>query len=168
MSAAMLPQFGDAISFAGRGQAAGQHRLAYARIFQHVAVRLRERTVRRREFIALLSSAAAIRPLGLHAERPPDRVLYFTFSAGYRHEVIPLSKTILTQLGRNSGVFEVIATEDASEFSPENLKRYAAVVFYTSGELPMSGAEKTALLSFVHRPHFGSRRSYRGRRAPVR
>ena len=103
----------------------------------------------RREFIALVSSAAAIRPFGARAERLPERVLYFTYSAGYRHEVIPLSAAILTQLGRNSGAFEVIATEDLSEFSSGNLKRYAAVIFYTSGEIPMSGVQKMALLDFV-------------------
>jgi len=105
--------------------------------------------VRRREFIALLGSATVIRPLAAHAERPPERILYFTYSAGYRHEVIPLSKEILTQLGRTSGIFELAASEDTSEFSAENLKRYAAVMFYTSGELPMSGTEKSALLDFV-------------------
>jgi hypothetical protein len=105
--------------------------------------------VRRREFIALLGGATAIRPLGARAERPQERILYFTYSAGYRHDVIPLSRAILTQLGRTSGVFEVTATEDPSEFSTENLERYAAVMFYTSGELPMSGAQKAALLDFV-------------------
>ena len=105
--------------------------------------------MRRREFIALLGGAAAIRPLGAHAERPPARILYFTYSAGYRHDVIQLSKAILTRLGSNSGIFEVTATEDTSEFSTENLERYAAVMFYTSGELPMSHAQKTALLDFV-------------------
>jgi len=105
--------------------------------------------VRRREFIALVSSAAAIQPLGARAERPPERILYFTYSAGYRHDAIPLSKAILTQLGRNSGAFEVTATEDTSEFSTEKLDRYAAVVFYTTGELPMSGGQKAALLNFV-------------------
>jgi len=105
--------------------------------------------VRRREFIALLGSATAIRPLGARAARPLERILYFTHSAGYRHDVIPLSKAILTQLGSSSGVFEVTATEDTSEFSTENLKRYAAVMFYTTGELPMSGAQKTALFNFV-------------------
>ncbi|HEX2367199.1 MAG TPA: ThuA domain-containing protein [Bradyrhizobium sp.] len=105
--------------------------------------------VTRREFIALVSSAAAIRPIGARAERQPERVLYFTYSAGYRHDVIPLSKAILTQLGRNSGAFEIIATEDLSEFSTGNLERYAAVMFFTSGEIPMSGVQKTALLDFV-------------------
>jgi type 1 glutamine amidotransferase len=105
--------------------------------------------MRRREFIALLAGAATIAPLGARAEPQPGRILFLTRSAGYRHEVIPLSKAILTQLGRSSGAFEVIATEDTSEFSTEELKRYAAVMFYTSGELPMSGAEKAALLDFV-------------------
>jgi len=105
--------------------------------------------VRRREFIALLGSAAAIRSFGARAERPPERILYFTLSAGYRHEVLPLSKAILTQLGRDSGIFEVDATEDTAAFSTENLDGYAAVMFYTTGELPMSGVEKKALLDFV-------------------
>jgi type 1 glutamine amidotransferase len=105
--------------------------------------------VTRREFIALLCSTAAIWPLGVRAERPPQRVLYFTYSAGYRHDVIPLSSAILTQLGSASGAFEIIATEDLSVFSPQNLEQYAAVMFYTSGEIPMSGVQKTSLLDFV-------------------
>jgi uncharacterized protein len=105
--------------------------------------------VRRREFFVFLGGAAAIQLCSARAEHPPGRILYFTYSAGYRHEVIPLSKAILAQLGRNSGSFEVTATEDTSEFSTENLKRYAAVMFYTTGEVPMSSAEKTALLDFV-------------------
>jgi hypothetical protein len=63
--------------------------------------------------------------------------------------VIPLSAAILTQLGNMSGAFEVIATEDMSEFSTGNLERYAAVMFFTSGEIPMSGVQKAALLDFV-------------------
>jgi len=109
--------------------------------------------VRRREFITFLGAAAAVPRHAARAERPLQRILYFTYSAGYRHEVIPLSKTILTEIGRKSGVFEVTATEDTSELSSENLQRYAAIMFFTTGELPMSGAEKTALLNFVRSGH---------------
>jgi uncharacterized protein len=52
-------------------------------------------------------------------------------------------------MGTDSGVFEIIVTEDMSEFSDENLERYAAVIFYTTGELPMSAAQKINLLNFV-------------------
>ena len=118
-------------------------------LFQHmIGPAVGERIMKRRDFIALLGSAAAIRPLGARAERPLQHILYFTYSAGYRHDVIPLSKAILTRLGRESGVFEVTATDDMSEFFG-NLERSAAVMFYTTGELPMSGAQKTALLNFV-------------------
>jgi uncharacterized protein len=55
----------------------------------------------------------------------------------------------LAQLGKGSGAFEVSATEDMSEFSTEALKRYDAIMCFTSGELPMSGAEKTAFIDFV-------------------
>ena len=109
-------------------------------------------TIGRREFITLLSGATAY-PLAARAERPFNRILYFTHSAGYRHEVIPLSRAILKQVGENSGMFEVTSTEDISEFTIGNLQRYDAVIFYTSGELPMSGVQKAALLDFVRSGH---------------
>ena len=104
----------------------------------------------RREFISRVSRAAvAAWPMAARADRPLEHVLYFTLSAGYRHQVIPLSQAIVEQLGTDSGAFDVTATEDTSVFTAENLERYAAVIFYTSGELPMSGVQKAALLDFV-------------------
>ena len=104
----------------------------------------------RREFISCASGAAvAASPIAARSERALKHVVYFTHSAGYRHQVIPLSQQIVQQLGTNSGTFDVTPTEDVSVFTSENLARYAAVIFYTSGELPMSPAQKTALLEFV-------------------
>ena len=77
------------------------------------------------------------------------RILYVTQSAGFRHDVLPLSVQILQDLGRQSAAFEVTATEDSSVITREGLTRYDAVVFYTSGELPMGEAQKAALVEFV-------------------
>jgi type 1 glutamine amidotransferase len=103
--------------------------------------------VNRREFIALLGTAAITEVVSGGSSL--RRILYFTRSAGYVHEVLPLSKMILPQLGSRSGDFEVVTTDVISEFSVDNQKRYAAIIFYTSGELPMSDAQKSALLDFV-------------------
>jgi type 1 glutamine amidotransferase len=105
--------------------------------------------MRRRDFIALVGGAAVAPALAATAERRLYRILYFTHSAGYRHEVIEPSQVILLQLGETSGMFEVAASEDVAEFTTENLQRYAAVMFFTTGELPMSNAQKAALLAFV-------------------
>ena len=103
-------------------------------------------TMNRRKMIGLCGSAVAW-PLAGHAQQ--RRLLYLTHSAGYRHEAIPLSRTILSRVGQSSGLFDVTSTEDVSQLSTENLARYAAVMFYTTGELPMSAAQKAALLDFV-------------------
>jgi len=105
--------------------------------------------MRRRNFLSLLGAA----PLGLlsvaRAGPPIDRILYLTHSAGYRHEVLPLSGSVLHDLGENTGSFEVTASEDVSVLTAENLRHFAAVMFYTTGELPVTDGQKTALLDFV-------------------
>jgi type 1 glutamine amidotransferase len=92
---------------------------------------------------------AAFAPSPSQAEHWPNRILYFTHSAGYRHEVIPTSRAVLKQLGETSRAFKVTTTEDVSAFTAENLRHYAAVMFFTTGELPMTDAQKAALLAFV-------------------
>ena len=77
------------------------------------------------------------------------RVLYLTHSAGFKHDVLPLSEQILKEIGERSGAFEVTATKDCSLLTRDNLKQYDAVVFYTTGELPISEEQKAAFIEFI-------------------
>jgi type 1 glutamine amidotransferase len=88
-------------------------------------------------------------PTGAASTAVTRRILYLTQSAGFKHDVLPLSAQILQDVGRRAGAFEVTATDDSSLVTHDNLARYDAVVFFTSGELPMSEAQRAALLDFV-------------------
>jgi uncharacterized protein len=102
-------------------------------------------------FIALLAAvSSAFAGWPSHAQDRPGRILYFTHSAGYRHEVIPASRDILDKIGAAAG-FEVTASEDVAAFTAENLRHYGAVMFFTTGELPMSGAQQGAFMDFIRR-----------------
>jgi type 1 glutamine amidotransferase len=103
--------------------------------------------MRRRTFVTLLGGAAAW-PLAARAQDRPARILYFTHSAGYRHDVLPASLDVLQQIGATVG-FEITASEDVAVFTRENLRRYGAIMFFTTGELPMNNAQQAAFTDFI-------------------
>src|SRR5438105_1774967 len=77
------------------------------------------------------------------------KLLYLTHSAGYRHEVLPYSMETLEKLGKETGAFEATTTEDASTVPWDNLGRYDAIAFCTTGELPIPDEAKNNLIAFV-------------------
>src|SRR6185436_14788394 len=87
--------------------------------------------------------------LAASAPAATKRVLYITHSAGYRHDSIPTSQTVMEQLGAKSGAFEVVSSEDLSLISAETLRGFDVLYFFTSGELELSDQQKSDLLSFV-------------------
>jgi uncharacterized protein len=80
-------------------------------------------------------------------------LLYMTLSAGYKHASVLTSEAIMKEVGQRSGLFDTTVTQDVGAFTPENLKKYDVVMFYTSGELPMNQAEKDAFIHFVRSGH---------------
>lgn len=84
---------------------------------------------------------------------PEQKLLYMTLAAGYQHASVAPSESIVKEIGRRSGAFETTVTQDVGAFTRQNLKQFDAVMFYTSGELPMTAAEKEALISFVRAGH---------------
>ena len=85
-----------------------------------------------------------------HESAPePLRVLYFTLSAGYKHEVIPESERILRELGERSGRFSVTVSQNPALLEAGTLVGYDVLMFYTTGELPISAQQKADLIAFV-------------------
>jgi type 1 glutamine amidotransferase len=80
---------------------------------------------------------------------PRPKILYLTHSAGFVHDVLPYSEQVMKTLGERSGAFEVVASKDCALVNAKSLADFAAVVFYTTGELPMSDAQKQDFLAFV-------------------
>src|SRR6266571_155295 len=78
------------------------------------------------------------------------RVLFVTTTAGFRHtDSIDASIEVMQDLAKQSGVLEIVHTEDLSLINAENLRTYDALYFFTSGELPLTDRQKTDLLDFV-------------------
>lgn len=83
------------------------------------------------------------------------RVLFLTHSAGYVHDVVrrpspdqlALAERELIEAARDR--LEVIPRQDCAELTPERLAGYDAVVFYTTGELPIPDEHKRGLVDWV-------------------
>jgi uncharacterized protein len=81
------------------------------------------------------------------------KLLYMTLSKGYHHKSVEPAAPILKEIGEKSGAFTVDVTDDVGAFTKENLKNYSAVMFYTTGELPFTDEEKSALVAFLKSGH---------------
>lgn len=102
--------------------------------------------------VAALSASAAEVPAETR------RLLVHTLSAGFVHDVVrrpesdptalSLVERALVDLGRRAG-FEAVPVRDPAEFEPAKLARYDAVLFYTTGELPLSREGRAALVASV-------------------
>ena len=93
-------------------------------------------------------------------------VLIFTKSSGFEHDVVKTTsakpsilEAAITTLGKKHG-FDVTATKDGAVFDSKDFHKYAAVLFFTTGDLttvgtdknpPMSSQGKQELLDAIHR-----------------
>jgi type 1 glutamine amidotransferase len=121
-------------------------------------------TTSRRSFLLSASLLALTAFAGTALAATKTKILFFSKSSGFEHSVISyktgqpsLVEKALTALGEKNG-WEFTFSKDGSLFSPEYLKQFAAVFFYTTGDLcspgtdkqpGMSTAGKQALLDYV-------------------
>jgi hypothetical protein len=103
--------------------------------------------------LLLLALAASVPRPGYSQAARKGKLLYMTLSKGFHHQSVPLSTQMVKEIGEKSGAFDTTVTEDVGAFTSENLKNYDAVMFYTTGELPMTDEEKIAFVDFIHSGH---------------
>jgi len=97
---------------------------------------------------------------GLASAQTPGtlpRLLVYNETAGFVHDVskrpaegeLSLVEQALVALGKQNGAFEAVVSRDPRSFEGESLARFRAVFFHTTGELPLSDAQKRSLIEFV-------------------
>lgn len=79
---------------------------------------------------------------------PPERVLVFTKTAGFRHDAIPTAVATLKMLAGEAGMV-ADHTEDAKVFTVGNLARYRVVVFASTTGDVLDDAQQAAMEGFV-------------------
>lgn len=62
----------------------------------------------------------------------PRKVLVFSRTAGFRHASIATGKLALAELGRKTGAFEAVISDDLANFEPENISSFDAIVFLST------------------------------------
>jgi hypothetical protein len=120
----------------------------------------------RRQFVktAAVVAAGATVPTRIFAANKKS-VLVFTKSSGWEHDVVKrvdgklsIVEQAVTSLGNKQG-FNVTATKDGGVFDSKDFHKYAAVLFFTTGDLttvgtdknpPMSVQGKQSLLNAIH------------------
>jgi type 1 glutamine amidotransferase len=102
--------------------------------------------------LALVASLLFASPAA-RAQDAPKKILFFSKSSGYEHDMIKerngqpsQAEKILLELGKKNNI-EFTFTKDGSLFTPENIAKYDAFFFYTTGDLTQPGADKNPPMS---------------------
>ncbi|MBY0503850.1 MAG: ThuA domain-containing protein [Bryobacteraceae bacterium] len=90
---------------------------------------------------------ASLLLLAAGASAQPKRVLYFSHTAGFRHDSIANARELLRTLDPQR--WQITASEDLALITASRLREFDAVFFFTSGELALSDAQKRDLLDYV-------------------
>jgi len=94
--------------------------------------------------IILLTSAGII-------AKPKPKLLVFSKTKGFHHSSIAVGNTAIIKLGAENN-FDVDTTTDASKFTIDNLKQYAAIVFLSTTGMSnqlFTEDQKTALMKYM-------------------
>ncbi|MEM8713485.1 MAG: hypothetical protein AAGG01_21275, partial [Planctomycetota bacterium] len=106
-------------------------------------------------FMTSVSPLLAVVPAPQEPPQDPPRVLFLTHSAGFTHPVVrraaqaKLAYAETTLIEAAGDRLAITATQDCAAISAENLAGFDAVLFYTTGELPIPESDQAALLDWI-------------------
>jgi type 1 glutamine amidotransferase len=68
---------------------------------------------------------------GLEVAKPikPRKMLVFSLTRGFHHASIPTGELLMKLLAEKTGAFEVVVSNDLSNFEPENISKFDAICF---------------------------------------
>ena len=84
------------------------------------------------------------------------KILVFSRTAGFRHASIATGKVALAEMGRKTGAFDTVISDDLANFESGTIDQFDAIVFLSTTQNPFKGAGKEkeielqkSLMSFV-------------------
>ncbi|MCI0698987.1 ThuA domain-containing protein [candidate division KSB1 bacterium] len=78
------------------------------------------------------------------------KLLIFTRAEGYKHSSIPYAAKAMELMGKQTGAFTTMQSEDMAVFAPENLKQFDAVLLVNTSELAFEDLSlRQSLMEFV-------------------
>jgi len=104
---------------------------------------------------ALLIATPVSQDKAPDAPRALPRVLFLTHSAGFMHDVVRREKPEQLAFAEarmvefSKGRFEVDCTQDCARIKAAELARFDAVMFYTTGELPIPDAQRKEFIDWL-------------------
>src|SRR5262245_37753016 len=89
----------------------------------------------------LASLAVAASGFAADEQKSPRRLLFYNRSTGFEHSVVKVkdgkpcfAEAVLRPICEKHG-WELVSTKDGDIFTPENIAKFDAFLFYTTGDL---------------------------------
>ncbi|MCD6174181.1 MAG: ThuA domain-containing protein [Planctomycetes bacterium] len=76
-------------------------------------------------------------------------MLVFSFCRGYKHSCIPYWDKALDIMGKKTGAFRVVHSEDMSVFSADSLKQFDVICFNNTTRLTPDDMQQKAIMDFI-------------------
>src|SRR5688572_1860067 len=100
--------------------------------------------------------AALLVCLPASAQAPREKVLAIGEVKGFQHDSVSHALASFERWGKETGLWDTYIRTDSQlltkkklQGNAKNLDYFDAVIFYTTGELPMDEEQKASLLAFV-------------------